>query len=301
MIFSTLATYTLTVNATNGTVAKAPDLATYEEGASVQLTAAPSAGYHFVNWSGDASSSENPVTVIMDSNKAVTANFAIDSIPATERDALIALYDSTNGDSWTNNSGWKAEPLYPDGFAMPGTEGTWRGVTVDSGTQAVTSISLNYHNLTGTIPPELASLTSLTTLDLANNELSGPIPAALGALTNLNYLYLSSNNLTGPIPAALGNMTNLSRLYLQENNLNGPIPQELGSLTNLQELHLASQPLGGPIPASLGSLTNLTGLYLGDSQLTGPIPPELGDLTNLVYLHFERNQLSGSIPPSLGG
>lgn len=29
------------------------------------------------------------------------------AIPATERAALIALYNSTDGDNWTNNSGWK--------------------------------------------------------------------------------------------------------------------------------------------------------------------------------------------------
>ena len=29
------------------------------------------------------------------------------AIPAAERQALIALYNSTNGDSWSENSGWK--------------------------------------------------------------------------------------------------------------------------------------------------------------------------------------------------
>ena len=28
------------------------------------------------------------------------------AIPAAERQALIALYNSTNGDSWLNNGGW---------------------------------------------------------------------------------------------------------------------------------------------------------------------------------------------------
>ena len=51
------------------------------------------------------------------------------AIPAIERAALIALYTSTDGDQWTDNSGWKEPPLAADGFALPGTEGTWYGIT----------------------------------------------------------------------------------------------------------------------------------------------------------------------------
>ena len=35
------------------------------------------------------------------------ANFVLGAIPASERAALIALYNSTDGDSWGNNSGWR--------------------------------------------------------------------------------------------------------------------------------------------------------------------------------------------------
>ncbi|MBI5192349.1 MAG: choice-of-anchor D domain-containing protein [Nitrospirae bacterium] len=52
-------------------------------GASVQLTATPSTGYHFVNWSGDASGAGNPVTVSMETNKSVTANFVINAYTLT--------------------------------------------------------------------------------------------------------------------------------------------------------------------------------------------------------------------------
>jgi len=41
-----------------------------------------------------------------------------------ERGALIALYNSTNGDGWNNNTGWKTPPLADDGFALPGTGNT---------------------------------------------------------------------------------------------------------------------------------------------------------------------------------
>jgi hypothetical protein len=73
-------TYTLSVNATNGSVTKSPDLAEYDYDATVQLTAHPDIGYHFTGWSGDfppGHEMDNPLVVTMDGNKTLTANFAI--------------------------------------------------------------------------------------------------------------------------------------------------------------------------------------------------------------------------------
>ena len=131
---------------------------------------------------------------------------AQDAIPAVERQALIALYNSTNGDGWTDNSGWKTPPLYTDGFAMPGTESSWYGLTVDSGTQQVTQINMPNNNLTGSLPTEVGNLTGLTWLYLDNNQLGGSIPASLGDLTALRELHLYHNQLTGSIPAEIGNL-----------------------------------------------------------------------------------------------
>jgi hypothetical protein len=77
-------------------------------------------------------------------------------IPSLERQALIDLYNSTNGDAWFNKTGWKTPPLHSDGFAMPGTENTWNGVTTNSGNTTVVQINLNNHNLVGYIPHTLA-------------------------------------------------------------------------------------------------------------------------------------------------
>lgn len=67
--------YTLTVNAVNGSVAKVADQPTYTSGSTVVLTATPAAGYTFSSWSGDATGSVNPLTVTMNANKNITANF----------------------------------------------------------------------------------------------------------------------------------------------------------------------------------------------------------------------------------
>src|SRR5439155_716237 len=73
-------TYALDVTpAGSGTVAKSPDQASYDHGSLVELSATPAVGYHFVAWSGDASGSDNPLSVTMEAAKSITATFAINT------------------------------------------------------------------------------------------------------------------------------------------------------------------------------------------------------------------------------
>lgn len=74
-----LKTYTLNVTTINGSVTKVPNQTSYISGATVALTPISSPGYTFTSWSGDATGSSNPLTVIMDANKNITANFTINT------------------------------------------------------------------------------------------------------------------------------------------------------------------------------------------------------------------------------
>jgi len=218
--------------------------------------------------------------------------------PLTERQALIELYNSTDGDNWLNNTSWKTPPLDIDGFALPGTEGLWHGVVVVS--DNVTTLSLQSNQLSGNIPPGLGNLNNLETLNLKDNQLFGSIPAELGNLANLTVLDLDNNELSGTIPVELANLPNLNILFIGNNQLTGSIPIELGNLSNLTELRLRLNQLSGTIPVELTNLFNLTYLSLWGNSLSGAIPPEIGDLSNLSELFIDNNQLSGIIPPELG-
>ncbi len=68
--------YTLTVNIEgSGSVDKNPAGTTYPSGTSVTVTAIPADGYEFAKWSGAASGNSNPVTLLMNEDKSVTATF----------------------------------------------------------------------------------------------------------------------------------------------------------------------------------------------------------------------------------
>ena len=200
--------------------------------------------------------------------------------------ALVALYDSTDGENWDNNDGWLEAPV-----------AEWHGVTV-SGDRVVTLI-LKDHDLTGEIPPELGQLSSLQFLGLFENQLTGEIPPELGQLSSLQYLYLWFNDLTGEIPSELGQLSSLQHLYLDSNDLTGEIPPELSQLSSLGSLGLDSNDLTGEIPPELGQLSSLGSLQLHSNDLTGEIPPELGQLSSLQGLYLHSNDLTGEIPPEL--
>lgn len=62
------------VSGGNGTVTGAD---TYDSGTTATLRATPVSGYRFAGWSGDAAGTNNPLSITMNGNKIVTANFAV--------------------------------------------------------------------------------------------------------------------------------------------------------------------------------------------------------------------------------
>ncbi len=212
----------------------------------------------------------------------------VSSIPQSECEALAALYTSTGGDSWTNNSGW----------LVSNDPCTWYGVTCDGG--HVTELVVEGNNLNGSLPPELGNLSRLTILRLAVNNLTGSIPGSFGNLDSLVELWLGKNALNQQIPLELTTLPALENLVLWHNAFSGPIPPELGTLSTLRMLGLSFNSFSGQIPPELANLDNLWYLDLWDNDLEGPIPPELGSMLSLSYLYLADNNLSGPIPAELG-
>ena len=145
-----------------------------------------------------------------------------------DRDVLVQFYKSTNGADWKIQSNWLSN--------RPIRE--WHGVANDEKGN-VTGIYLRGNQLTGSIPPELGSLSELKDLYLSYNWLTGPIPPELGSLSNLKDLFLHVNQLTGPIPLELINLSNLRSLYLSYNQLTGCIPAPLQRFHDLERLGLS--------------------------------------------------------------
>ena len=84
--------YKLEISAgTGGTTNPSPNIYSYDIGAEISIEAIPDENYRFVDWTGDASGTINPIIITMDSDKSVTANFkAIPPSPKAEDGCFIA-------------------------------------------------------------------------------------------------------------------------------------------------------------------------------------------------------------------
>ena len=241
-------------------------------------------------------------------------------ISQSERESLVALYNSAGGANWTDNTGW---------MGAAGTECSWYGISCafDS---VVTRILLPNNGLFGSIPSELGNHQNLGELNLSSNALSGSIPAELGNLTTLYNLNLSNNDFSGVAPPSLSSFSIPDSAFKSE-PISSVEREALVALYNLAGganwknntgwmgvagtecdwfgitctndsvtlISLSSNGLSGSIPSELGNLTNLTRLYLIANNLNGSIPPEVGNLTKLTWLFLNSNSLSGSIPSEL--
>ena len=78
----------------------------YNSGSVVRLTAVPSSGWSFVEWSGDSVGTENPITITVDNSKSITVKF----IPIVYRDYLKTSYELSNFDEW-----FSSDNLFNDG------------------------------------------------------------------------------------------------------------------------------------------------------------------------------------------
>jgi hypothetical protein len=202
------------------------------------------------------------------------------SVPKAECKVLVDLYNSTNGPSWYENTGWLATKEVC----------LWQGVECYNG--RVWGIELAGNNLDGSLPSSLGKLKAARYLNLPYNILTGSIPAALGDLSKLEYLGLAQNALTGSVPGTLGNLNNLLNLDFWGNALTGSIPWQLGNLSKLKWLNLSDNDFSGAVPWQLGKLSQLLYLWMHtNTSLEGSVPPSFAGLENLEQFYYDGTSL----------
>jgi uncharacterized repeat protein (TIGR02543 family) len=119
----TIITYTLNVTATNGSVVANPNQATYNSGSNVQLTATANPGFVFTGWSGDASGTNNPLTVNMNSNKNITANFVPITFTLNVTAVNGTVVKNPNQANYNSGSTVQLTALANPGFSFTGWTG----------------------------------------------------------------------------------------------------------------------------------------------------------------------------------
>jgi len=67
-------TVQIALNPANGGIVS-PSSGTYDSGSTVTFTVTPANGYRFLDWGTDATGSTNPLNMVINTNKVITANF----------------------------------------------------------------------------------------------------------------------------------------------------------------------------------------------------------------------------------
>ncbi|KAL4333164.1 hypothetical protein GQ457_07G029890 [Hibiscus cannabinus] len=170
--------------------------------------------------------------------------------------------------------------------------------TCQNGTCHVTHIVFKLQSLPGLLPSEIVNLPYLKMVDFAYNYLSGTIPPEWASM-QLEFISVFGNRLSGSIPTYLGNITSLRYLDLEANQFSGQVPPEIGKLVNLRTLRLSSNRLTGNLPVQLAELENLTNFRINDNNFNGSIPAFIQNWKKLTRLEMQASGLAGPIPSSI--
>ncbi|MEJ2759721.1 MAG: hypothetical protein P8046_14675, partial [Anaerolineales bacterium] len=135
------------------------------------------------------------------------------AVPVDQCEALVAIYQSTHGDDWDNQTGWLEDENVCN----------WYGVSCNGGT--------------------------IVALDLFGNNLSGPLPLEIGGFPDLKTLTLNDNSLTGPIPLTV-TFLDLDLFHFHNTSLCEPADPNFQDWFSQIVYRLSSGPCATPVPTN---------------------------------------------------
>ncbi len=214
-------TLTATVNPANGGTVS-PASGTYLAGSQIQVTATPNTNYTFANWSGDATGTNPTVTITMDADKSIVANFTY--VPPANSSPTVSITSPSDGATYTapasititatatDSDGSVAVVRFYSGTTVLGADSaspyeyTWTGVgagnyiltaqAVDNqgavGTSAAVGITVNaqpvYYTLTVNVNPTNGGTVALNPPPSGSGYLAGT-QVAVTATPNAGYVF----------------------------------------------------------------------------------------------------------------
>ena len=233
------------------------------------------------------------------------SNFSASHLPAnaSERGALLAMWEATNGPHWRCRDGWNTSSHVC----------SWAGVTCTRRGHVI-GIVMPWNNLTGRLPPQFELLKHMLVLDFTNpvghefgystNALSGPLPLQIASWTNLLYLDIGFNQFTGLIPSDYSRLSQMMYFDVSRLPLNGSLPEAIGDTwSKILTIAIHTSNLTGTIPSSYGPgwSSSILLFNVAENHLHGTLPVSFGAWKRIRILDVHANaRLGGEIPASFG-
>ena len=141
----------------------------------------------------------------------------------TDRAALAALYNATNGSSWLVDTNWLSN----------GPLGEWHGVSTDADGR-VAELDLDGKQLSGPIPSELGNLDQPRKAEPLGQPVERADTVGTGQPRQLGIPEPPRQPVERADTVGTGQPRQPGMADPRRNQLSGPIPSELGNLANLQ-------------------------------------------------------------------
>ena len=199
--------------------------------------------------------------------------------PATDREALVRLYEATDGPNWTDNRNWLSDAPLRE----------WYGVDTDSDGR-VTLLYLIDNNLNGVVPINLLSMGRLASLLLEGNPLSGCISEELQATVYDDDLHMLGLPMCSVVPTPVPSPTPIPTPTPVPTATPIPTPTPMPTPTPIPTPKPTSTPVPTPTPRPTATPTPSPKLIGG--QLLDPLEIE----TWVVHYTNVERQNAGLTP-----
>ena len=234
----------------------------YNTGATATLTATPNAGYIFAGWTGDATGTTNPLSLTMDADKVVGANFEPDQSDSdgdglTNYEELAIYYTNpslpdTDGDGHSDAGEVQrgSDPCNP--ASIPAKLNNW-----------IESFTLIPNNIYSDAPFLINFPTASSGLPVVVSIKSGPatISGTTVTLTGVGTVVLAANQ--------AGNANYLAAAEVTTSFTVSKATQTIGAFATISPKAFGSAPFAVKAPASTSGLPVTLSVKSGPATISG--------------------------------
>jgi uncharacterized repeat protein (TIGR02543 family) len=182
----------------SGSVSVSPSGGTYQAGTEIELTANPSSGYVFSEWSGGATGGQNPRYITMDGDKNVTANFlecvSLSASASPSAGGDLSISPSPNcGSRYVPGTEVTISQSKNSGYVFDG----WSGACTGTGSCSITmdsdkSVTANYaqcHSLSTSASPSAGGSLSASPAPNCDGKYTPDTSVTVSYSENSGYVF----------------------------------------------------------------------------------------------------------------